>query len=116
MLPDYCIGKAAAGIPEFYLLPAGDQLTQYNTIAVNTIVKSRHREVSSCDLLLTGDLNQCNRDHLTHTDQVAESCQDRDPSDTCMVIGTSAIIDIEIDGATGMNSGIFNSPFLIRGR
>ena len=33
-----------------------------------------------------------------------------------MVIGTSAIIDTEIDGAVGMNSGIFNNPFMIWGR
>ena len=33
-----------------------------------------------------------------------------------MVIGTSAITNIEIDGAVGMNSGIFNNPFMIWGR
>ena len=33
-----------------------------------------------------------------------------------MVIGTSAIVNTEIDGAVGMNSGIFNNPFLIWGR
>ena len=33
-----------------------------------------------------------------------------------MVIGTSAIIDTEIDGAVGMNSGIFNNPFMIWGK
>ena len=33
-----------------------------------------------------------------------------------MVIGTSAIIDAEIDGAVGMNSGIFNNPFIIWGK
>ena len=33
-----------------------------------------------------------------------------------MVIGTSAIVDTEIDGAVGMNSGIFNNPFLIWGK
>ena len=33
-----------------------------------------------------------------------------------MVIGTSAIVDTELDGAVGMNSGIFNNPFLIWGR
>ena len=31
--------------------------------------------------------------------QVAEICQDRDLSNDSMVIGTSAIIDTEIDGA-----------------
>ena len=33
-----------------------------------------------------------------------------------MVIGTSAIIDTELDGAVGMNSGIFNNPFIIWGK
>ena len=51
-----------------------------------------------------------------YTIQVAESCQDRDLSSDSMVIGTSAIIDTEIDGAVGMNSGIFNNPFIIWGR
>ena len=33
-----------------------------------------------------------------------------------MVIGTSAIVNVELDGAVGMNSGIFNNPFMIWGR
>ena len=48
--------------------------------------------------------------------QVAENCSDRDVSEESMVIGTSAIIDTEIDGAVGMNSGIFNNPFIIWGK
>ena len=32
------------------------------------------------------------------------------------MIGTSAIIDTELDGAVGMNSGIFNNPFIIWGK
>ena len=40
MLLDYCIGKAAVDVKEFYLLPVGDKLIQYETIAVNTIVKT----------------------------------------------------------------------------
>ncbi|MBR5013409.1 MAG: chloramphenicol acetyltransferase, partial [Bacteroidales bacterium] len=51
-----------------------------------------------------------------YTAQVAETCQDRDLSGSSMVIGTSAIIDTELDGAIGMNSGIFNNPFIIWGR
>ena len=39
MLIDYCIGKAAAGIKEFYILPVDNKLMQYDNIAVNTIVK-----------------------------------------------------------------------------
>ena len=116
MLLDYCIGKAAVNVEEFYILPVGDKLLQYDTIAVNTIVKNKDGEVSSCDILYTEDLDAYNQQYLNYTAQVAESCQDRDLSNGSMVIGTSAIIDTEIDGAVGMNSGIFNNPFIIWGR
>lgn len=116
MLLDYCIGKAAVGIREFYILPVGDRLMQYDTIAVNTIVKNRTGEVSSCDILYAEDLEVYNKQYLKYTAWVAKNCQDRDLSEDSMVIGTSAIIDTEIDGAAGMNSGIFNNPFIIWGR
>ena len=116
MLLDYCIGRAASKVKEFYLLPVGDKLMQYDAVAVNTIVKNKEGEVSSCDILYTENLEEFNRQYMEHTAQVAATCQDRDLSDVCMVIGTSAIVDTEIDGAVGMNSGIFNNPFLIWGR
>ncbi len=116
MLLDWCIGKAAVPIKEFYMLPVGEELMQYDSIAVNTIVKNRRGEVSSCDILFDGDLEEFNKQYLQHTSEVAASCQDRDLSTGSMVIGTSAIIDTEIDGAIGMNSGIFNNPFIIWGR
>ena len=116
MLLAFCIGKAASPIKEFYTLPVGEKLIRYDTIAVNTIVKNKTGEVSSCDILFTDDLEKFNADYLQYTRQVAESCQDRDLSENSMVIGTSAIIDTEIDGAVGMNSGIFNNPFMIWGR
>ena len=116
MLLDWCIGKAAASIKEFYLLPVGDKLIQYDSIAVNTIVKNKTGEVSSCDIFFNDNLSDFNAEYLKYTAQVAETSQDRDLSEDCMVIGTSAIIDTEIDGAIGMNSGIFNNPFIIWGR
>ncbi len=116
MLLCWCIGKAAASVKEFYLLPVGDKLMRYDSLAVNTIVKNRLGEVSSCDILFSEDLGGFNRDYLRYTEEVSKSCADRDLSDACMVIGTSAVIDTELDGAVGMNSGIFNNPFLIWGR
>lgn len=116
MLLDYCIGRAAAGIEEFYMLPVGDKLVQYDTIAVNTIVKNKRGELNSCDIPYEEDLNEFSRKYLAGTSKAAEECRDIDLSEDSMVIGTSAIISTEIDGAVGMNSGIFNNPFLIWGR
>ena len=116
MLLDYCIGKAAVSVKEFYILPVGNQLMQYDTIAINTIVKNKENEVSSCDILYTDNLEAFNQEYLKYTKEVAQTCQDRDLSENSMVIGTSAIINTEIDGAVGMNSGIFNNPFIIWGK
>ena len=115
MLLCWCIGKAAGEVKEFYLLPVGRELLQYDSLAVNTIVKNKNGEVSSCDVPFSTDLAQFNADYLRLTRAVAESCENHDLPDS-MVIGTSAIVDTEIDGAVGMNSGIFNNPFLIWGK
>lgn len=114
MLLGWCIGRAASEIKEFYLLPVGRELLQYDSIAVNTIVKNKTGEVSSCDVPFSESLAKFNADYLCLTRTVAESCENHDLPDS-MVIGTSAIVDTEIDGAVGMNSGIFNNPFMIWG-
>lgn len=115
MLMCYCIGKAASRVKEFYLLPVGGKLMQYDSIAVNTIVANSEGEVSSCDIPFTANLNQFNQSYLQLTQQVAQSCTNHDLPDS-MVIGTSALARYEIDGAVGMYSGIFNNPFIIWGK
>lgn len=116
MLINYCIGKAATTVKEFYVLPVGDKLIQYDTLAINTIVKNKDDELSSCDICQSDDLIIFNQEYMKYTSQVVESCEDRDLSNESMVIGTSAIVNTEIDGAVGTNSGIFNNPFIIWGK
>ena len=115
MLMCWCIGRAASRVKEFYLLPVGRKLMQYDRLAVCTIVANCEGEVSSCDVPFSTDLKQFNENYLRLTKQVAESCQNHDLTD-CMVIGTSALAHYEIDGAVGMYSGVFNNPFLIWGK
>ena len=116
MLMCYCIGKAASKIKEFYMLPVGNKLMEYDCIAVNTIVANNAGEVSSCDIPFCDDLQQFSNDYLYLTKKVALSCIDHDLSLQSMVIGTSALAQYDIDGAVGMYSGIFNNPFMIWGK
>ena len=115
MLMCWCVGRAASSIKEFYMLPVGRKLKQYDSIAVNTIVADSRGEVSSCDIPWSEDMAAFNRDYLRLTAEVAEKCRNHDITDS-MVIGTSALARYDIDGAVGMYSGIFNNPFLIWGR
>ncbi len=115
MLMCWCIGRAASGIKEFWMLPVGRKLMQYDSIAVNTIVADRRGEVSSCDIPFSDNLHRFNADYLRLTAQVAETCENHDLTDS-MVIGTSALARYEIDGAVGMYSGVFNNPFMIWGK
>lgn len=114
MLMCWCIGKAASQIKEFYMLPVGEKLIQYDSLAVNTIVANSAGEVSSCDVPFSKNLYQFNEDYLRLTAQVAETNENHDITDR-MVIGTSALAQYDIDGAVGMYCGIFNNPFIIWG-
>lgn len=115
MLLCWCIGKAASQVKEFFMLPVGDILVRYDSIAVNTIVANKTGEVSSCDIPYSPDVAKFNANYLRLTQQVAETCENHDITDS-MVIGTSALVQYAIDGAVGMYSGIFNNPFMIWGR
>ena len=67
MLMCWCIGRAASQIKEFYMLPVGDKMMSYDTLAVNTIVADIAGEVSSCDIPFSEDLSQFNDDYLRLT-------------------------------------------------
>ena len=112
----YCIGKAASEIEEFYILPVGSKLMKYDSIAVNTIVKNEDGNINSCDIPFSNDFNMFMSDYHRSTQDVKVRMFDLDLSENSMVIGTSAIVDTYLDTIVGMNSGIYNNPFLFWGK
>lgn len=116
MLMCYCIGIAAAQIEEFYLLPVDGKLIKYDKIAVNTVVNTRDSNISTCDIPFSEDLQAFNGDYLTLTKQVRETCQPHEVGDDYMVIGTSALVGCDIDGAVNIYAGVYNNPFVIWGK
>lgn len=73
MLLCWCIGKAAAEMEDFYLLPVGDRLMQYDRLAVNTVVTTRDGGIATCDIPVSDNLEQFDRDYRKLTGQVRES-------------------------------------------
>ena len=116
MLLCWCVGRAAARMEDFYLLPVGDKLMEYDCLAVNTVVMTQNGDIQTCDLPLSSNLEQFNRTYLELTGQVAQTGQPYDLSGEAMVIGTSALARYDIDGAVNLYAGCYNNPFLIWGR
>ncbi len=115
MLMCWCIGRAAAQVPEFLTLPVGNELVRYDRLGINVIVVNKQGGINTCDIPYSADLRQFNDDYLTLTRQVRERCTHHDISAETMIIGTSALVETPIDGAVGMYSGIYNNPFLFWG-
>ena len=116
MLLCWCIGVAATQTEDFYLLPVGDKLMQYDKLAVNTVVATRDGGIATCDLPVSTDLEQFDRDCRSLTGQVSESGESYELGEDYMVIGTSALAGYEIDGAVNIYAGCYNNPFLIWGK
>ena len=112
----WCIGKAAEGIEEFYMLPVGDKLLGYDELAVSTVVALDDGDISTCDIPFSDDLVAFHRDYMELTEEVRRSGQPNDLSNELMVIGTSALTGCELDGAVNIYAGIYNNPFLIWGK
>lgn len=116
MLLCWCIGKAAAGMEDFYLLPVGDKLMRFDRLAVNTVVALPDGGIATCDIPVSPDFEQFNRDYLELTGRVRESGESYELSEDYMVLGTSALAGYEIDGAVNLYAGCYNNPFLIWGK
>lgn len=116
MLMCWCIGKAATQTEEFYMLPVGDKMMQYDRIAVNTVVTTKDGDINTCDVPFSDDLEQFNRDYLYLTGKVHDTCDAYDLGEDYMVIGTSVLAGYDIDGAVNIYAGFYNNPFMIWGK
>lgn len=112
----WCIGRAAAQAEEFYLLPVGKTLIQYDKLAVNTVVAAQDGDIYTCDVAYAPSLPEFAREYEMRTQQVAAACQPYELGADYMVIGTSALVKWPIDGAVNLYAGVYNNPFLIWGQ
>ena len=125
MLMCWCVGKAAGQVEEFYTLPVDGKLYHYDKLAINVIVENGKGGINSCDIPFSDDLQQFNRDYLMFTEQAANECKsscfasDQRSSaflDEHMVIGTSAVIQTELDCIINQYTDQFSNPMVMWGK
>ncbi len=111
----WCIGKTASKTEEMHLLPENGKLYQYDQIAVNVVVRNSKGGINSCDIPHTEDLQQFNRDYMKLTTKVAEECQSSF-LDGYMIVGTSAMIQTELDCVVNQYTDKFLNPMVMWGK
>ena len=115
MLLCWCIGKAAGRIEEFYTLPVDGKLFRYDKIAVNVIVQNKNGGINSCDIPFSENLEAFNRDYLSLTEKAACECKSIFNED-CMIVGTSAMIQTELDCIVNQYTDKFANPMVLWGK
>ena len=115
MLLCWCVGKTAGQVDEFYTLPVDGKLYHYDKLAINVIVENSKGGINSCDIPFSDDLQQFHRDYQMLTVQAARECKSTFLEDH-MVVGTSTLVQTEIDCIVNQYSGKFNNPFLVWAR
>ena len=111
----WCIGKAASKINEFYILPENDKLFKYDSIAINVIVNNCKGGINSCDIAYTDDVEQFVREYNLLTEQVASQCKSTFIEDS-MIVGTSAMIQTELDCIVNQYTDKFCNPMVMWGK
>ena len=111
----WCIGKAASGIQEFYTLPEQGKLYKYDRIAINVIVNNCEGGINSCDIAFNEDITQFAADYNRLTAQTASKCQSIFLDDY-MIVGTSAMIETELDCIVNQYTDKFCNPMVMWGK
>ena len=111
----WCIGKAASQVEEFFLLPENGRLFRYDRLAINIVVQNVKGGINLCDVPYSDDIEQFNDNYLELTARAAKTCESSALEDY-MIVGTSALPQIELDCIVNQYSGRYNNPFLAWGR
>ena len=113
MLMCYAVVKAASEFKEFYMLPVGDKLMEYDNLAINTIVMTKDGGINTCDIPFSNDIHQFEADYLRITKLANTSTEDVVLGDDYMVIGSSALTKCELDSVVNVYAGFWNNPFVV---
>ncbi len=115
MLMCWCIGRAAEIVKEFYILPEEGNLYRYDSLSVNVIVPNSKGGINSCDVPKKAKMEEFNEQYLLLTHQVARQNKSAFLPQT-MVIGTSAMVQTELDCIVNQYTEKFANPMVMWGK
>jgi len=111
----WCIGQAANQIENFYFLPEQGKFFKYNHIAINVIVNNIKGGLNSCDIPYSSDIKKFANDYLRLTTNASTNCTSSFLEDY-MIVGTSAVIQTELDCIVNQYTDKFSNPMVMWGK
>ena len=111
----WCVGKAATQIKEFYLLPEQGRLFKYDSIAINVIVNNRKGGINSCDIPFVEDIQQFADNYNILTEQASAQSKSTFLEEH-MIVGTSAMVQTELDSIVNQYTDKFCNPMVMWGK
>ena len=116
MLLCWCIGKAACQVPEFMMLPVEDKMYRFDELAIGPGVNNIKGGINYCDIPYNANLQAFNSSYEEITTKAARLCENLCLDDRMMVIGTSAMIQTELDSIVNQYAKGFNNPMVMWGK
>lgn len=116
LLMCWCIGKAASIIPEFYDLPVGEEMYRFDQLAVGPVVNNCKGGINYGDIPFDEDISKFAADYKSICENASRLCENICLDDRMMVIGTSAMIQTELDCIVNQYAKGFNNPMLLWGK
>ena len=111
----WCIGKAASQMEVFYTLPEQGKLFKYDRIAINVIVNNRKGGINSCDIPFTEDITKFSHNYNILTTRASAECKSSFLDDY-LIVGTSAMIQTELDCIVNQYTDKFSNPMVMWGK
>ena len=111
----WCIGKAASKIKEFFILPEQGKLYSYSSLGINVIVKNAGGGLSSRDIPYNENIKEFTENYLRLTQQATTENKNVVLKDS-MIIGTSAMIQTELDCIVNQYTDKFCNPMVMWGK
>lgn len=111
----WCIGKAASKIKEFFILPEQGKLYSYSSLGINVIAKNAGGGLSSCDIPYNENIKEFTENYLRLTQQATTENKNVVLKDS-MIIGTSAMIQTELDCIVNQYTDKFCNPMVMWGK
>ncbi len=116
MLLCYCLLKASRQIEEFLMFPTKTEFLKYDELSVSVVAQKKSGGCSFCYVPYHENVKEFNDEYLRLVKEVYETEKEVNKRDDVGFIGTSAIVNREIDGLVNMYNPDFTNPYFVWGK